>query len=103
MDTHTEHLIGPVVVTIIGVSLARLLPRATYVVKTMVRIPAVFLNFCQESLPHVHTTFTPNFCSLLQLKQQILSIVVVLQQVDIIKYHNEWTTGLAVTSKGDFL
>src|SRR5258706_6844381 len=103
MDTHTEYLIGPVVVTIIGVSLACLLSRATHVVKTMVRIPAALLNFCLESLHHAHTTFTPNFCSLLQLKQQILSIIVLRQQVDIIKYHNEWTTGLAVTSKGDFL
>lgn len=59
MDTHTEHLIGPVVVTIIGVSLARLLPRVTHVVKTMVRIPEVSLNFRLELLMpctyHFHT------------------------------------------------
>ena len=59
MDTHTEHLIGPVVVTRIGVSLARLLPRVAYVVKTMVRIPEASLNFRLELLMsctyHFHT------------------------------------------------
>jgi len=50
MNTHTEYLIGPVVVTIFGISLARLLPRATYVVKTMVRIPEAPLNSYSGSL-----------------------------------------------------